>query len=1733
MSFSPNPHQQTGAYFTIPSHNNNSQQDNTNTNYNQTGSSRVEQVGGGNNWLMQQNWQQQPQQNQQQQSNQPFHQLPAQSLQFNPPPAQLQPQSFFDNIPGSPHNQPVPQIRNNNLESNTVDGWGEWDDWSHHDNKSIINHPISESFLQSKPEPISSVSDPSKNNDNWQWQQLSTTPNANQSDYKTEAPCLPKIVPPPSFQSPQISKQSYSRPSQHRPNNDQPPIFSTSLTQPASLLVPTVTNIYDNQELGVPENLEVFERSKITLLNSQNNQSSYITSAPQMFQNYTKREEISENQLTQNIVQDNPPLSQESIINTSNLNHQQSPVPLLISSSVQVQQSANSVISPPQHEFSSSGTVFSKNTTSIVPDSLEDRDQFLNQEDHANERDRFLSQSDGPDNLLPPPAAYQQQPTTANDDRNQYLQTSHLSEDDFVVLSNPSNDDDVNLPPPGLSRFVLGEPEQLADSERHADGEDDDAIQPAPTNLSSETSRNLYSFPPPMDLQVQRVVTGLESMTMSQPPVTSTTQQVESREIDLDGENIEDQQPVVKQIPREEPTIGGDPSSNELDIHIQTSANPPDVKNLSNSSTGNESDHHHRNDSKKYSSRSGKGRKRFDSDDSEGSSERERLRHKEKEKKDKRRNTLRDSDEGEFYRQKNLRKREEKQGPKNRYDDSRYETEESTRYDRNGKKLERKDRDRKYDDDFKRGVNNRRSHRVGDRGERRGDRDNRERSDRERNYQEDNRNRRRSDQQYHRNYDDGYQNYNRKNNNSRNARDSDYEKDSRYRMYNMYGGYNYDPYAYYHQHQQYFEQLRKTNPQSYAEWYRKYYSQMQGDAMSGVDCRESVHSGRSSAAGHDKDRPESMSNLDGRSIVQGEDNLQPGRLTPHKFSNDHAVISLVSGVLVSVKPKYSHSTGLQNIVKLIKFAPNDSCKKMFQSFPGPLVKGITHKKTVIEYCEERIKMGPISSRLRSYQSSSNSLQSLGSQQPNQSSYVLLWNLLILLLRQNGVVVGTDIAELLVKNQKLFPYGTLSKRNSIENEAKESSESNTSEVGEDDVNESTQVSSDEKSQLTDEEITDKFRNYLLYGNVNEALEWATDNNLWGHALFLASKVDKRLHANVMMKFANKLNLNDPLQTLYQLMSGRCPSSVTSVQDEKWGDWRPHLAMIISNTTQSPELNRKAITSLGDSLLNRGDLFAAQFCYLMAQVGFGKFSSAVDSLTSVNMIRLVLLGSSHIKSNSFLEFATNEAIIMTEIYEYACSLNDDAFSIIEFQPYKLLISCSLLDYGFHLKALMYLEQISVHIQKHSSRYEDSFINKVYELADKLKFYDPAMEKTFADTNEGIVEDQEWLTNLRTLRDNNQFSSEFQTQYDTLNYNHEKAQQPSFDNNYQPSLGTVIDNANQNVDQLQKESQKPEINYEQDQRYIVTNNEIPSVDSYSNYYQPLQQAEIQPDESQQTQALPFDNQERFQPESSQTTFGGTYDYYNQNTSSQQSYDQTAIPSISMPNSGGGGPKRSIFDDEDYGNKTGTRNTDGQEQVGNKLDSQKNSQQQKGGNPSTQTSGWFGGIWNKFSGKPKNQMILPDDKNPTIVWDADKKKWINTDEGEDSQESFVPPPKMAELVPQLQKQHQQQQDLLKEQPQPRQPQSATIPTTGLISTSASIDPQVNSQVKSSGLQSNMFKMQRNRTLKKSYVDVFNPSGASTKSAENIMAPSLPPLPQSGFMVPSVGDVSQNQPQGVSHFKF
>ncbi|KAJ8927810.1 hypothetical protein NQ314_019692 [Rhamnusium bicolor] len=173
------------------------------------------------------------------------------------------------------------------------------------------------------------------------------------------------------------------------------------------------------------------------------------------------------------------------------------------------------------------------------------------------------------------------------------------------------------------------------------------------------------------------------------------------------------------------------------------------------------------------------------------------------------------------------------------------------------------------------------------------------------------------------------------------------------------------------------------------------------------------------------------------------------------------------------------------------------------------------------------------------------------------------------------------------------------------------------------------------------------------------------------------------------------------------------------------------------------------------------------------------------------------------------------------------------------------------------------------------------------------------------------------------------------------------------------------------------------------------------------------------------------------------------------------------------------------------------------------------------TQSTGWFGGIFSKLALKPKNQMKLPDDKNPKIVWDQEKNKWINVDEDPtDTSSELKPPPKMSDLMPQPAQpmsgsvQNTPVYDVGKTPDQPSSLSGGAIANATVPIGNASAEDTTNS-VKSS--QPNMFKLQRGRNLKNSYVDVFNPGGKPSGPMSLPTADKLPSaaVPQMNFFIP------------------
>ncbi|KAM9821020.1 protein transport protein Sec16A [Neosynchiropus ocellatus] len=425
------------------------------------------------------------------------------------------------------------------------------------------------------------------------------------------------------------------------------------------------------------------------------------------------------------------------------------------------------------------------------------------------------------------------------------------------------------------------------------------------------------------------------------------------------------------------------------------------------------------------------------------------------------------------------------------------------------------------------------------------------------------------------------------------------------------------------------------------------------------------------------------------------------------------------GFLVQVLPNLPSDgqPALVDIHSMEAMLQDTQYQEELRSFPGPLVKEETHKVDVIKFCQKKALECSRDDNLL-----------------DRDSACLIWDFIVLLCRQNGTVVGTDIADLLLKEHRSvwLPGKSPNEANLIDFN-KEPLSCAEEEPGAGPLS----LLSDTFMTVPENvgKETERFRELLLFGRKKDALEAAMKGGLWGHALLLASKMDSRTHARVMTRFANSLPINDPLQTVYQLMSGRMPASATCCGEEKWGDWRPHLAMVLSNLTNTLDLDTRTITTMGDTLASKGLVEAAHFCYMMAQVEPGVFTK--------KSTKMVLIGANH--SLPFHQCATNEAIQRTEAYEYAQGLGIQSCSLHNFQVFKLIYACRLAEAGLSAQAFHYCEVISRSILMQPSYYSPVLLRQVIQMSEKLRFFDPQMKER---PEQELFNEPEWLVHIRQL-------------------------------------------------------------------------------------------------------------------------------------------------------------------------------------------------------------------------------------------------------------------------------------------------------------------------------------------------------------------------------------------------
>ncbi|NXH06223.1 SC16B protein, partial [Loxia leucoptera] len=449
-------------------------------------------------------------------------------------------------------------------------------------------------------------------------------------------------------------------------------------------------------------------------------------------------------------------------------------------------------------------------------------------------------------------------------------------------------------------------------------------------------------------------------------------------------------------------------------------------------------------------------------------------------------------------------------------------------------------------------------------------------------------------------------------------------------------------------------------------------------------------------------------------VGQGEPSVStPTPAVPLKFPQLHTALCFgAGGHLVLVCPHHSAEGQLPHVELHSLEAVLHGTEELeeLQAFPGPLAREDLHKLDVMNFCQQKISTGC----------------DLSTQRGRDSS--LLWKLLVLLCRQNGSMVGSDTAELLMQDcRRQDRYKRQEPAANLLGPADEEWASRQAGTLDLITGELPPVVE------TQAQIVEKFTKLLYYGRKKEALVWAMRNQLWGHALFLSSKMDPRTYSWVLAGFTSTLATNDPLQTLFQLMSGRIPQAALCCGDATWGDWRPHLAVMLSNKAGDTELNHRAIVTMGDTLASKGAVEAAHFCYLMADVPFGYFGAKAD--------RMALLGSSH--RQAFSQFARTEAIQRMEIFEYCRQLRQPESFLLPFQVYKLLYASRLADHGLPAQALQYCELVATALLRHNPAAHPVLARQVVRLAERLKLCDPLLLE-MPEQEQALEPD--WLEQLR---------------------------------------------------------------------------------------------------------------------------------------------------------------------------------------------------------------------------------------------------------------------------------------------------------------------------------------------------------------------------------------------------
>ncbi|KAL4939584.1 Sec23-binding domain of Sec16-domain-containing protein [Aspergillus oleicola] len=356
--------------------------------------------------------------------------------------------------------------------------------------------------------------------------------------------------------------------------------------------------------------------------------------------------------------------------------------------------------------------------------------------------------------------------------------------------------------------------------------------------------------------------------------------------------------------------------------------------------------------------------------------------------------------------------------------------------------------------------------------------------------------------------------------------------------------------------------------------------------------------------------------------------------------------------------------------------------------PGPL-RNKSKKKDLVAW---------LSSKIAAFENEGvpHSLQDLPDSHKRHGAKILLWKAVRVLVEHDGGAQNTPELQKSLRNV-IFPH-----LQNAESEATfgDSVQSFAAEP----------LTAASQSDAGDKSLS-QIHNNLLLGDREKAVWKAADDRLWGHAMVIASTLDKSVWKQLVQEFVRRevrsaTGNSESLAALYEVFAGNFEESVDELvppsaragfqlvnkvdgqgtsKDALAGleSWKDTLGLVLSN--RSPD-DHQALLALGRLLLSYGRVEAAHICLIFSRAAL--FGGPDDPQANI-----VLLGVDHVHSapSALLD---DDAILLTEAYEFATSVlaGSPTTTLPYLLAFKLVHAWSLTEQGHKTEAQSYCDAIA---------------------------------------------------------------------------------------------------------------------------------------------------------------------------------------------------------------------------------------------------------------------------------------------------------------------------------------------------------------------------------------------------------------------------------------------------------